>query len=157
MKTITAKNFKPTDEMVHAAKAVFICMAAVETVRPVVEGYQKNILAFWKFQPAKEWRKNESNEPILEPNRAYLLSENDFRLYMADIRDEQKKAGLKTDNPDNCPLLVAESGLRKAKAVLIDVMEPMTGFTVDKMLCAGMEVYDKYIELTLRLLAPYVK
>ena len=44
-------KFTPTPEMIKAAKSVFLAMAHTETVRPIVEGYQRELLAYADMRP----------------------------------------------------------------------------------------------------------
>ena len=151
------KNFKITNDMKRTAKTVFLCMAYRDTIKPIVEEYQRKVLKFWKFPCASTWRGRAFVEgAILDPKDSYLLSEEDFKLYHADLQDEQKAAGLKVDHPDHCPLLIAESNLVDAEKLLLRVMEPFTGVKLDDVL-GNMDVYHKYVDLSLRLLAPHVK
>jgi hypothetical protein len=67
------------------------------------------------------------------------------------------EAGLHVDNADQCPLLVAEHTVIKARRALVDAMVPTTGLTADKLLNSGMENFNKYVDITLELLAQFVK
>lgn len=144
-----------TEDMKQAAKNVFMAMAYVKTIRPIVTGYQKAVLEKHQWHIASKWvgRRSETDRVILDPDHSYLLSENDFRTYMHETREQQKAAGLKTDSPDHCPLLVAENLQRQAEWCLFDTMEPLTSIK-------GRDLYgdnrEKYLDLTLRLLAPFI-
>jgi hypothetical protein len=147
-----------TDDMIKAAKMVFECMAIAETIRPIVEGYQKEILAYEKYpysDKAAARREKDACDWIDNPDHTYLMSDNDFAHYMKRTREEQDKAGLKTESPEHCPLLVADHNVVLAKNVLIDAMAELTGINLDSL--GSMVHYNKYIELTLKLLAPFVK
>ncbi len=163
MKTISEeiknKGFRPSPIMLLAAGNVFAAMAWVEVIRPVVEGYQREILNRHKWHIAKEWSEKRGlpDKIILEPNRAYLLEDEDFNIYLKECHEARNKAGLKVENDDFCPLLVSERLLSEAKRGLIDVMEPTTGIEFDDLFHHGLEDYNKYIDITLRLLAPYLK
>ena len=141
-------NKKPpiTPSMVAAAKAVFVAMAFEATIRPIVETYQRKIL-------------KELGETV-ELKHTWTLPDSVFQKYNARCHQERDAASLKVDNPDFCPLLVAEELTREAERGLINAMEPLTGLTLDKLLCSpdgkGLEHLAEYIGLNLRLLAPYV-
>lgn len=158
----TQKQFKPSPEMVQAAKNVFIAMAYTETIRPIVEGYQKKVLNFFQFKNNGELKRLSKRFPeikervILNPKESYLLDDEDFKIYLAECNIEREKAGLKVDNPDFCPLLVAESLERDAKRCLVETMETITGIETS-ILTGHLEEYKKVVDLTLRLLAPYCK
>jgi len=162
IKQLKAKDFTPSDDMMHAAKTVFLCMAVVETVKPIVEGYQKKILAEMQAGPKAEWcegrRGLKPDDLILDPERSYLLSDNDFQYYLKKCNEEREKAKLHVDNPEFCPLLVVQDNLRKAQHILIDAMQPLTGVGFDDLFKSekGLENYEKYIDLSLKLLAPFI-
>lgn len=156
------QNFKPTADQVHAAENLFIAMAYTETIRPIVTGYQKAILARHNFQLAERWTKGQSKEQprrILDPDHTYLMSDADFAVYMAEVRQEQEKAGLKTDNPEHCPLLVAEGLERAARRAFVDSLEPVFKVNTDKLLCSPgwLKTYKRFSELALKLFAPFVR
>lgn len=152
------KAVKPeqiTDEMIAAGKTVFIAMAYVETLRPIVRAYQEKVLKRFSFLPNPELEE-ESNAPILTPGQEYLLTDEDAKKVFAAYNEERKKAGLKVESEDHCPLCVAEHLLTKAKWALVEALEPLTGLTHD-MLMRKYSAYKEYIEISLRMLAPFVE
>ncbi len=152
-------NFTPSQDMISAATAVFTAMAYVQTIEPIVRGYQKKILDKYKFKIDKRWTENKRRNPgiITDPKRAYLMSDDDFKFYLEELNEERKKAGLRVENPEFCPLLVAEDILNKAEFLLCQAMEPITKITHDQIMRSGLDKYKKYIDLSLKLLAPFVK
>ncbi len=157
MKTKSKKEFKPTPQMISSAMTVFQAMAYVQTIRPIVEGYQKKVLDLYKFKVAPEnVEKGRTCEVITDPKYAWLMSEKDFREYHAECNEERKAANLHVENENHCPLLVAEDLLRLAEMALCMVMEPITGISHD-MATRNLDIYGEYIDITLKLLAPYVK
>lgn len=151
---MNAKTFKPTYAMIETAKTVFLAMAWEQTVRPIVEGYKKEILSFYQFKNirAEKWG---MPEIVTDPNHSYCLDEEDFKVYFAECKKAMAKAGLKVQHEDNCPLLEAESVTRGAKWELAKVMQGLTGIEVDR-LRGHLDLFNQYIELNLKLLAPYV-
>jgi hypothetical protein len=154
------KNFKPTPEMIRAAENCFAAMAFTETIRPIVEAYQKRILEEMQAPLAKEWqeRKLAQDEPIiLDIRHTYLMEDCDFQTYLARTREEQAKAGLHTDSPDHCPLLVAESLQMEAEHCLIDAMVPVTGITRDMIFQSAhsLENLKKFLDINLRFMAGF--
>jgi len=141
--------------MISTAEAVFLAQAFVETIRPIVIKYQTQILAEnqWKVRP--EYQDGTEEEVITDPSLSYLMSESDFQSYHAKCNEARRTANLKVENDDQCPLLVAENLLRKAKIALCNAMEPVTNITYDKV-SSTMDSYNRYFELVLRLLGPYV-
>jgi hypothetical protein len=144
------KKFEPTPGMVEAAKTVFIAMAWTETVRPIVEGYQKKHLEI--LQAKNRW----TGEVILNPGESYAMPDSDFLIYNQSCKEERDKAGLFVESDDFCPLLVAENMERQAKRALMETMEDIIGIKVD-ILTGHLKEYKQMIELTLKMLAPYVK
>lgn len=150
------KKFVPTATMVAAAEDVFKTMAFLETIRPIVLKYQTEILAKGQWHIRPEYADRLGDTVILDPKHSYLMSEEDFAVYSVQCKVARDKAGLCVEHDGNCPLLVAENLLSDAKRALINVMEPVTKISADKILSAGMKEYNSYIELTLQLLAPFV-
>ena len=149
-------DFKPTTAMKTAARAAFLSMAYTDTIRPIVEGYQKEILDFYQWAIAPEWADRRGNKEtiILDPDRTYLLTEDDFALYMKECAVAMDKAGLTVDNPEHCPLLIAQDLQRTAENVLIETMEPITGLKAKDIY--KLEHRAKLLDLTLKLLVPFV-
>lgn len=152
------QTFKPSSTMISAAKSLFMAKAYTATVRPVVEGYQRRILSECKFTAD-----DDAGCFIKDPKRSYRMKNQDFKDYDAFCHAEAIKANFKV--PEGyCPLLMAEDQERKAKLNLFEVMavylkDIVPGFSVEKIYSgAGMlENITKFEDLTLRLLAPYVK
>jgi hypothetical protein len=152
------KSFKPTPEMIRAAETCFAAMALTETIRPIVEGYQRRILAEMQAPFAKEWTdRGMKGHTILEPEHTYLMENSDFQTYLARCREEQAKAGLHTDSPEYCPLLVAENLQMQAEHALIDAMEPVTHITREMIWerSNALENLKKLLDLTLRFMAKF--
>jgi hypothetical protein len=170
-----AKEFKPTDDMVTAATMVFQGMALVGTVEPTVRGYEREVLE--QMEPkSRSWEKHDFPAKVItEPKDAWQMDEEEFLVYLGRVNDKQKghpevvaivnsvriawgQEPIDFEaQPDYCPLLVAEDMLRGRRRQLIDVMEPVTGIDAQSVLCSGLDNYDKFVDLTLRLLAPFVE
>jgi hypothetical protein len=155
--TNTKPNINITPEMKQAAKTVFKAMAFAQTIRPIVEGYQQKIIDEIKprVDPKHGWAKNKTVTTFKD---SCLMCDEDFKIYLKRCNEERIKAKLHVDNEEFCPLLVAEDLQRQAERAFIEAMEPITHLTLDKVLCSknGLENYRKLIDLSLRLLAPYV-
>lgn len=148
------KQFKPTPEMLSSCQALTMAEAWLKTVEPIVLGYQRNILEFWRFGSRE--KQGRLAEIITDPKRSYLLDDKDFALYVADCEDERIKAGLKIQAEGNCPLLEAKSNLAKAKWALIEASKNIVDIDSTQLLISDLENYNKYIELTMRLIAQYL-
>lgn len=150
------KSFIPSAQMVSTALTVFKAMAFVQVIRPIVEGYQKKILDTYKFKIARKWTdRGRPCEIITDPKHSYLMSDDDFKFYIAECNEARKDANLHVKNEEFCPLLVAEGLLRLAETALCSVMEPITGIS-HEMATGNLDNYKKYIDLILKLLAPFV-
>lgn len=147
---------KPTPAMISAAMAVFQAMALVQTVEPIVKGYQRKILDHFKFKVADKWV-DQGMEPeiITDPKDSYLMSEDDFKIYHAECYKEGEAAGLHVEDPDFCPLLVADYALTKAQWALCDAIEPLTKVSQNQVLCSGLDNYKKYVDLSLKYIGPF--
>ncbi len=156
-------NIKPniniTQDMINAAKTVFKTMAWTQTIRPIVEVYQRQILK--EMQPQVNERDSKNNrlgfKIITEPKHSYLMNNTDFKIYLKRCNEERIKAKLHVDNEEFCPLLVAEDLQCQAERAFIESMEPITHLTPDRVLNSGLDNYKKLLDISLRLLAPYVK
>lgn len=158
--TTTKPNINITEDMKQAAKTVFKTMAFTQTIRPIVRAYQLKIIDEMKPQVNERDAKNYrlGFKIITDPKDTYLMNNEDFQVYLKRCNEERIKAKLHVDNEEFCPLLVAEDLQRQAERAFIETMEPITHLTPDKVLCSknGLENYRKLIDLSLRLLAPYV-
>jgi hypothetical protein len=157
-----------TDEMIQAAYTVFKAMAWYETVKPIVEGYQRKVLAVnqWTNAAYLEGLRaklatrgvvlEESTKVILDPRQTYELSADDWTTYYRLTDEEREKAGLTKSNPEGCPLLDADNLLVAAQSFLIDVCEPLTGLTRERV-NYSLEHRQKYLDLLMKMFAANVK
>lgn len=154
----TRPPFRPTSEMIAAAENVLLAMTIETVTRPIVEAYQKKILneREWLSDPAVS---DGSGVPerVTDPKYAWLMSAEDFSLYQKRCNEERVAAKLPAEMDNHCPLLVAENTTRLAKTALLDTMSCHTN--IDGAGAATMKTadYDKLVDITLRLLAPFVK
>lgn len=158
------KTFTPTEAMINAAKAVFVSMATIETVKPIVTDIQKKLLEEGKYKYDSKWseRARGDGDYIIDPRQSYLMSDEDARCYFDLLNKEIKNLGFDVED-DYCPLLMAESTLVDAKRNLVVSMEslitPLTGLTYEKI--SGSKNCTKnindFVDLTLKMLVPYVK
>jgi len=151
--TIAEKHISA--DMIAAAETLFLAMAYTQTIRPVVEEYQKRIIAEIKPKVCEKFAQF-GNNAITEAKDTYLMNDDDFKVYLQRSHDEALKAGFKVEM-DYCPLLIAESLETEAEHALIKAMYPITHLEANDVLSAGLDKYEKLIDLSLRLLAPFVK
>ncbi len=145
------KTFNPTTEQLTAAKAVFMAMALEESIRPIVESYQLEILQRHNFTD------RHNGERITSLKNAWTMSEDDFQIYLSECNQAKIAAGLKVESEAHCPLLVAESLTREAKRVLVDSFKPMFQITAEDLFACSLGRYRDYVELLLKLSATYMK
>lgn len=150
-------TFKPTPLMISAAETLFTAMAFDSLVRPIVLKYQAEILAAGQWHIRPDFAKRLGDEIILEPKYSYQMTDENFAVYDASCKVARAKANLHVDNEDQCPLLVAEHQVIAAKHALIEVMFDVGKATTHQLLCAGKDKYEQYIDLCLKLLAPFVR
>lgn len=158
------KEFIPTQNMIDAAKAVFVAMAMVQTLEPIITGIQRKLLEEGKYPCDSKWseRARSDGEYITDPNQSYLMSEKDSKKYLDLLHEEIIKAGFDVKK-HYCPLLIAKSDLTDAKRELIIAMEPVitpkTGLTYEVLVTThrSIEKIDQVVDMTLKLLAPFVK
>ena len=153
----TDKKFTPTPAMIEAADTLFLAMAKHSLVEPIVLNYQRLILKEGQWRVKRDYvQKGMSDEVVLEPDRTFLLEQADFALYDSLCKKAQVMAGLEVKKAGNCPLLEAKTAVSDAQAQLVQSMASVTGHSLDQLLMLPMEKYQQYIDLSLRLLAPFV-
>lgn len=158
----TAKDIQSmvnNPDNVKVVRTLFAAVAYCETVRDVVVPKQKEILGFYRWTVSQELRDRRGfgDEPVLEPKRSYLLSEDDFRIYDSEMQNFYKESGFKNP-PGHCPLLIAESTVREVKRHVANFLEPYFGFNYDKLITGRLsETADKYFQLIMEVFAEKVK
>ena len=154
---LTVKDLIPTTEQIDAAEIVFAAMAYVETIKPVVEGYQKDILAKHQWHISKKWtereRFKEKDRIILDPKHSYLLDDVDFQVYLKELEVEHLAHGFIVEK-EYCPLLVAESILMDAERHLIEVYSTVTGLHNADIIM--LDHRERYLKLILSHLSVHV-
>lgn len=150
------KTFKPSQAQIKAAQNLMLAMSHLQLVEPIVRGYQRAILERhqWRICPSMADMGREQ-EVITDPKRAYMLAEADAAVYYALCDEAKQAAGLKLTKPENCPLLEAEGFVLDARRALVAALEPVTGVTWDKLM-RNFSDMPRYIELSLKLMAPFV-
>ncbi len=151
---------KPSAELLKAAETVFLAQAHADTLRPIVTGYQRQILNEKEYLIAEEWEERShgriKRERITDPEKAYLLNEADFKEYLKKVDQHHIKRGYADlVKEGKCPLLVAESMERDARRELLEEAEYITG--IDPAKIWKVEHYRKIEEIVLKLCAPHLK
>ena len=142
-------------DRIKAAQTVFEAMALVETVKPIVRGYETEILKLHQWRTAPEYiERGRPDQIILDPDQSDWLSDADFGVFAEECIIARKKSGLYVEREESCPLLVAEHLLLDAKHALIDIMEPVTGIKYSDLW--RVKNYDNCVDLYLNMFAPLV-
>lgn len=152
------QTFTPTPDQIRAAENYLTALAFEGAVRPVVEAYQNEILARHQYRVAVKWvEMGMDDKPILRDKDAFLMSDEDAAAYFAECHKAREAAGLKVAHPDNCPLLEAENVTRLAAQALLEAVATTPGLEpLGRSPMLTLEARDKAIDLSVRLLAPYV-
>lgn len=157
------QTFKPTAEMIAAAEAVFVAVAFEQTIRPIVQGYKRKILdeREWHMSPdTLAGTRRTGDKPIdtriTDIRYAWLMSDADFAEYARLCNAARITANLVVESDAHCPLGVAEEITRQAKRRLAVAMAGVSGVDPETIRTMRMEEYEHFVDLTLRLLAPFV-
>jgi hypothetical protein len=145
-----------TPEIKSAVGTYLLAKAYAQTMREAVNLIHREILVECPiFADDTERRGNHKGKQILSSGQLYLCSNealcDDF---YAESNTRLRKVGLKPDAmpDDHCPALVAENLERLAAQSLIESAQVVFhGLTVQKLLCAGLDKYNQYIDLLCRL------
>jgi len=157
MKKITELK-KPSKELIECALLVFKAIAYTETIRPVVEKYQKEILAKHQFTVSDKWVKmGEPKRVILDEGSTYLLKDKDFKVYLKEVHEQHIKHGFNVKF-EYCPLLIAEDLERQAKKTFVDQSKEFNIMDDETFDCLTWDLknYKKYIEITLSYVAQFI-
>ncbi len=150
------KQFKPTEDQIRLAEAVFTAMAHEQIVRPIVEAYETAILAKHQFRIAKEWVDHSmADRVILDRKDSFLLSAEDAKVFFAECFAARDAANLKVSNPEFCPLCVAEHLRIDAENALMKAMGTTPGLETLASASMTLELRSQVIDLILKLLAPF--
>lgn len=161
----TKNPIELTPELRSLVKSVVMTKAWVESIHPIVTGFQKAILQ-------EIGATDNEGKPITNPDLSYRMDDEKAKIYFARCIEEIAKKNLKHE-PDCCPLLEAETLEREAKRALGEYMIPkIPGFknmTYDSLnrfaknadgsikkdkLGRMMFKSDEMIELCLKFLVP---
>ena len=157
-------------EMVLAARSVLMAMAFTETIKPVALEMQKKVLEEIEIFDDKVYHRRNSpiaeigssrksfGERITSFEKLYLSADEEAvqKIYQKyDQLQRERKLLEDKDDLGVCALLKAENLERKAKRVLVDMMQPITKMSVEDILSSknGIENFERVVELTLQMLA----
>lgn len=158
----------PSADLINAALAVFIARAAAETLKPVVEKIQIDILIKHEFiyvDPFAHRAENpvEAAKPqrLVSFDRAsdlHLVGDGSFERLFAILEQEYVNAGFAEGRePGQCPLLIARSLERQATGEFVRLSQEINpAFDVQKIENISHEKYQEYVELMLRYVGKFV-
>lgn len=152
-------NFTPTSMQIRVAEDLFAAMAHEQTIRPIVEAYEHAILVQHQFHIAKKWIElGMEDQVILDRKRSYLMDDLDSAVWQAACFKARDASGLQVSHPENCPLLEAEHVRIDCENLLLQVMAKTPGLEhLARVNSVTMELRAKAVDLSLNLLAPFVK
>ena len=151
------KQFKPTEAQIRAAENTLVAMTHEQTVRPVVERYETEILARHQFPIAAKWvEKGIGHSIILDRKQAFLLSEEHASIFYKECEEARIASKLTVMAEGNCPLCEAEHVRIQAENALLESMATIPGMEVFAKRVLTLEMRARAIDLILGLLAPFV-
>lgn len=137
---------------------LILAMAHEQTIKPIVEAYERAALERHQFRIAPKWvDRGMADQVILDPVEAHLLGDEDAAVYYRDCYAARDAAGLVVDHPEKCPYCVAHNLRLKAEESMLEALSEAPGLGhLKEMFYADGELSDKAIDLGLRLLTPFV-
>lgn len=143
-------------EMIAAANAVAFCMADVAVKTPIVEAYQRQLLAKGQWLMAQAFVDPGEERPvILDPKLSYLLEEEDAKTFQAQCAIQAAAAGLSTTIPGNCPRTESDQQLYVMEQNLLSRAQPYTG--IDPKSIHQPAHRKSYVDTLMRLMGPQLK
>ena len=162
--TTTKLTGQKLEEMVNdpscikVVNALFEAVAYCECVRSIIEPKQQEVIDFYKFKVRDDTPSGLKRgiTTIESQKHMYLASDEDFNIYMREMDKFHTEQGFTKDNWEQCPLLIAESLVRKIKIQVCDFLEPYLGMNYDQI-SGSLDRYKKYFDLIMTMFADKVK
>jgi hypothetical protein len=147
---------KPSKKLITSAELVFLQMANLETITPIIEGYQKEILVKHNFRPSADaLATGRCPEFILEPFDTYLLSEKDFCVYLEEVHAKHIAHGFVVEF-GFCPLSTAKHELFQAKKMFVELSQELQEL-IDVKELTRPKFFNQYCNTTLKYVGGFVK
>lgn len=153
-----------SDELIEAARCYIIAQAYTKTIRPIVEGAQRKVLTENNYRRDMPGAATDEGTPVYirEPKQTYLMTDDDFTDYRFKVRRITEAAGLITETPDHCPLLVAEHLERQARRLVIKegikvLPAPLSSVITEDALSVNYEISKKFVDVTMRYVTQFIK
>lgn len=136
-----------TPTLKEAVKTYLMAKAQEELIRPIVEGYQTQILAEHQFKVAPE-HSRDAGYVIRRPIHAYMMSAEDRAIYVQKCREQCIAHNLTRfiASPNHCPLATAEYERITAEIVVVEAGSYVAGITLE--LASTHERRKKAVDLT---------
>lgn len=154
---IEIPKFIPTKEMISAGETLFLAMANVDVIKPIVEANKMKVLATGKYYYDPEFKPNRINNrtgKIKDIHHEYLMGSVAFEGYLKECNVLHAKSGL-TTIADRCPLDFAMTILSHAELNFLSSMNDVTLMDIEnEKLEIG--IYQSILKLCLLLIAPHV-
>lgn len=138
-----------TPALKQAVEVYLLATTSRQVIEPVVVGYQTEILARHQWPYAKGVLRPTDPRfglPVLDPQETYLLTPEDFEIYLAEVVAQDKAHGFYAP-PGYCPLGVAENAERNAARLVLDAAQYYTHISPDEAL-NDLDVYKELLKIT---------
>lgn len=145
-----------TPAMVAAGKFYFEKKKYADKIRPTILAEKMKIIQANRFCCDAANGEENAGKPITEVHNDWMMSDGDFARYIVECEKMYVRLGF-TVPKDNCPLLIAEDEVRKAKQTLLETCQPiLLGLTYNHYRC-NPEKIDKVIDTLLQVLMIHAK
>lgn len=145
-------------EMITAAEDLLVAIALEQTIQPVVEQYEEEILQRLQLRTAERYKAFGIDHVVLKRNELFLLSEKDIEQFIAESRKAREAAKLPVEYPENCPLAVATHVRSEAETTLLAMVAKhplLSGLADTSSLSLGDRA--KAVSLTLDYMSRFIR
>ncbi len=153
---------KITQAVKSSVNAYLMARVYAEVQRERVDGIERGLLESAGYYTSDQHQRYEKEVVrITDPDKTWLLSEEDSQDYLLDVRFALEKAGYKIKStpgePEHsycCPALTAETLQTKTEHILIDSAAEMIGQNGEfrnKLLRHGLDKYNEFINLVVKM------
>lgn len=158
-------KFTPTPATINAAEQLILAMAHLDTIKPIVTAYKQAILNNRQWPIAEKMlelkQKRAPGEApehfVTDPAVDYMIEESLWPEYHALVFAARDAAGLSIEGkPEACPVSYAQMDLFAAQKALIESMQGKSPITLKEWLSTTPRLQKEAIDLTLKLLVPFV-
>lgn len=153
-----SKPFAATAAQLAAYRALLAAEAEVDRIRPIVRGYQVEILARHEWRPDPTLADLADGVTLIREHKdTWLLSTENGRIFDAACEAARVARGdLPVSTPGFCPLLSAEVARMDAERELIDAIADVTGVQWARFKY-DFKLLGPYLDAAKRLFAAYLQ